>query len=75
MEPIVDGLETEFESDVTFERINASNDRGQAAMKTYSLRGHPSYVFLDEQGEVVWHFSGQTSEAQLRSQLAALAPR
>ena len=50
MEPIVNGLETEFEADVTFDRINASSERGQAAMKAYSLRGHPSYVFLDAAG-------------------------
>ena len=75
MEPIVDGLETEFEADVTFERIDASSEHGQAAMETYSLSGHPSYVLLDEQGEAVWQFSGQTGDAQLRSQLTAHAPR
>ena len=74
MEPIVNGLETEFEADVTFDRINASSGRGQAAMSAYSLRGHPSYVLLDEQGEEVWQFSGQTAEVQLRSQLTALGP-
>ena len=74
MEPIVNGLETEFEPDVTFDRINASSERGQAAMRAYSLRGHPSYVLLDEQGEEVWQFSGQTAEVQLRSQLTALGP-
>jgi hypothetical protein len=74
MEPIVNGLETEFEADVTFDRINASSERGQAAMRAYSLRGHPSYVLLDEQGEEVWQFSGQTAEVQLRSQLTALGP-
>lgn len=75
MEPIVNGLETEFEANVSFERIDASSERGQAAMKTYSLRGHPSYVLLDKQGEVVWQFSGLTGDVQLRSQLAAHAPR
>lgn len=74
MEPIVNGLETEFEADVTFDWINASSERGQAAMKAYSLRGHPSYVFLDADGEVLWQFSGQAEETQLRSQLATLGP-
>ena len=74
MEPIVHGLETEFEAGIRFERVDASSERGQAAMKTYSLRGHPSYVLLDEQGEEAWQFSGQTDETQLRSQLAALGP-
>ena len=46
MEPIVHGLETEFEADVAFEQIDASTERGQAAIKAYSLRGHPSYVLF-----------------------------
>ena len=74
MEPIVHGLESEFEAVIRFDHVNASSERGQAAMKTYSLRGHPSYVLLDAQGEEIWQFSGQTSEDQLRSQLAALDP-
>ena len=74
MEPIVNGLETEFEADVTFDRINASSERGQAAMRAYSLRGHPSYVLLDAGGKVLWQFAGQIGETSLRSQLASLGP-
>ena len=72
MEPIVSGLETEFEADIVFDRIDASSERGRAAMQAYSLRGHPSYALLDENGEVLWRFAGQSGEAQLRAQLAAL---
>ena len=74
MEPIVNGLETEFEADVAFDKIDAASERGQAAMKAYSLRGHPSYVLLDANGEVRWQFSGQMGESQLRSQLASMVP-
>ena len=74
MEPIVDGLETEFEAVITFERVVANSERGRMAMKSYSLRGHPSYVIVDERGEEVWQCSGQTGDAQLRSQLTAFAP-
>ncbi len=58
MEPIVNGLETEFEADVAFDKINAKSERGQAAMQSYSLRGHPSYVLVDVNGEVRWQFAG-----------------
>jgi hypothetical protein len=74
MEPIVNGLETEFEADVAFDKINATSERGQAAMKSYSMRGHPSYVLVDVNGDVLWQFAGQTEEMQLRSQLASLEP-
>jgi hypothetical protein len=62
MEPIVHGLETEFEADVVFEQLDVSTERGQAALKAHSLGGHPSYVLLDENGEVVWKFAGQTEK-------------
>ena len=68
MEPIANGLETEFEAAVAFEHIDVSSERGQAAIKAYSLRGHPGYVLLDENGEVVWQFAGQTEKARLRLQ-------
>lgn len=74
MELIVHELETEFEADVSFDKIDAESERGQAAMKAYSLRGHPSYVLLDANGEVVWQFTGQTGELQLRTQLASMQP-
>jgi hypothetical protein len=74
MEPIVHGLESEFEPDVMFERVDASTSRGRTAMSAFSLRGHPSYVLLDEEGAVVWQFAGQVDEAQLRAEMVNLAP-
>ena len=74
MEPIVNGLEIEYAADVAFDRINASSDRGQAAMQAYDVRGHPSYVFLDADGEVVWQFAGQIGARELRAQMALLRP-
>ena len=54
MAPIVDGLETEYGSQVAFQRLNADEDDGQAAAQTYRVRGHPAIVVLNPQGDVVW---------------------
>ena len=74
MEPIVHGLETEFEADIAFDQVDATSQRGQAAMKSYALRGHPSYVLFNVDGESLWQLSGQVEEDQLRAQLAILEP-
>ena len=74
MEPIVNGLETDFEKDVTFDRVDASSDRGRAAMEAYTLRGHPSYIILDADGDALWQATGQMEESVLRSQLTSLRP-
>ena len=63
MQPIVDGLETEYRELVEFERINASTNQGLKIFNTYSLFGHPSYLILDETGEILWQSVGeQTGE-------------
>ena len=74
MEPIVNGLETDFEKDVTFDRVDASSDRGRAAMEAYTLRVHPSYIILDADGDALWQATGQMEESVLRSQLTSLRP-
>lgn len=74
MEPIVHGLETEFKANVAFDQVDATSERGQAAMKSYALRGHPSYVLLNVDGEELWQLSGQVGEDLLRAQLALLEP-
>lgn len=74
MEPIVNGLEIEAGDGVFFEQLDANSARGRTAMNTYGLRGHPSYVILDEDGAVLWQHTGQTEEAFLRVQLQGLIP-
>jgi hypothetical protein len=58
MQPIVDGLETEYHESVEFIRINASTKEGLEIFNSYSLFGHPSYLVLDETGEIIWHSVG-----------------
>lgn len=69
MQPIVNGLQREFEEQVAFEQRNAGGETGQADLRAYGLRGHPSYVVVDETGQVLWRASGQVSAETLRQVL------
>lgn len=63
MTPVVNGLEPEFGELVDFRSLDAASGEGQRAFNTYGLPGHPSYLILGPQGEVLWRsFGPQTRE-------------
>ena len=59
MQPIVDGLEKKYQETVEFVRINASTSEGLEIFNSYSLFGHPSYLILDDTGEILWQSVGE----------------
>lgn len=67
--PIVDGLETDYGDRMAFQRLNAARE-GQPLFQRYNLRGHPAYVILDEQGDVVWRLVGQVPRERLEQGIA-----
>jgi hypothetical protein len=69
MQPIVNGLESEYEDQVTFLSLDANTEDGRAMMIEYGLRGHPSYAIVGEDGRVRWTGVGQLSAEQLRQSL------
>jgi hypothetical protein len=54
MEPVVNGIERVFVTDVEFRWIDANSSDGQSIYRSFSLRGHPSYVILNPENEVLW---------------------
>ena len=58
MEPIVDGLEQQYQEEITFFRINAGTD-GRDTFSHYNLLGHPGYVLLNPNGDVLWSGVGE----------------
>ncbi len=63
MTPVVSGLEIDFAEVVDFRSLDAASGIGQRAFNSYGLPGHPSYLILDPQGEVLWrNFGPQTRE-------------
>jgi len=59
MHPIVDGLETEYNETVEFIKVNASTAEGLEIFESYGMFGHPSYLILDEQGQMLWQNVGE----------------
>ena len=58
MEPIVDGLEQQYQEEITFFRINAGTN-GRDTFSYYNLLGHPGYVLLNPAGDVLWSGVGE----------------
>ncbi|MBN1454181.1 MAG: hypothetical protein JW963_24400 [Anaerolineales bacterium] len=72
MQPIVDGLENNYQKTVEFVRINASTKEGLEIFNAYSLFGHPSYLILDDTGKVLWQSVGEQSEESIENVLSSI---
>ena len=59
MEPVVNGLEVEFDAQVEFRRITAGGSDGRVIFEFFGLRGHPAYIILNPQGDVLWQGLGE----------------
>jgi thioredoxin-like negative regulator of GroEL len=73
MAPIVDGLGDEFEGRATVLQLNAAEQANEELQARYNVRGHPSFVLLDGDGQVGQRFFGPQSEAVLRQALEQVA--
>lgn len=71
MEPVVHGLEETYQDQIEFRALDANAPEGQQAFRAYGLPGHPGYVLLNSDGEVVWKGFGEQSRESLESQLIA----
>ena len=74
MMPIVNGLEEEFNNEIVVQRLDASETENIELMQEYGVRGHPSFVLLDENGRVVQTFFGPQDEATLRAAIQNVLP-
>ena len=71
MQPVVDGLQQTYQDTAEFRSINAGLGEGKAAFQAYALPGHPGYVILSPEGDVIWKGFGPQSAASLESILDA----
>ena len=69
MEPIVNGLEENFRAEVEFQQIDANSTDGEAIFRSFNLRGHPSYVILNPEAEVLWIGLGEQPMDNLMDQI------
>lgn len=74
MQPIVDGLTVEFAGQVDVVELDAAQPANERLQAGYGLRGHPTFVVLDEDGAVTQRFVGPQTAVTLRTAITAVAP-
>jgi hypothetical protein len=72
MEPVVDGLAEKYQNQIEFRRIDALSPEGTSAYRAYNLLGHPAFIILNQQGELLWKGLGEQSSKDLEDQLIAV---
>lgn len=70
MTPIVDGLAEEFEGEVKVIQLDASQPENTQLQADYGVRGHPSFVVLDGNGQVTLTLLGPQSAETLRQAMS-----
>ena len=75
MQPIVNGLKDEYLDQIEFRSLDANNGEGKLAFQFYRLPGHPSYLVLNEAGDVMWMGVGEKTSDQIKIQMDTLLPK
>jgi protein-disulfide isomerase len=73
MTPIVDGLEREFEGQLTVIRLDANVAANERLQLSYGMRGHPTLLVLNEAGDVSAQFIGRQTAETLREAMTAVS--
>ena len=73
MTPIVNGLERDFEGRAAVLQLDANIADNAQLQQQYGMRGHPTFVVLDEDGRSVQTFIGTQTEEVLHEALTAAA--
>jgi hypothetical protein len=71
MEPVVNGLEETYQGQMQFQSIDAASAEGQQMFRFYGLPGHPGYVLLNPEGEVLWKGFGEQPQEFIVSNVKA----
>lgn len=72
MLPIVNGLEAEFGEQIKVERLDAAKQENADLMAEFGVRGHPTFVVVDADGQVQQTFVGPQTGETLRDALTAV---
>lgn len=68
----MDGLAEKYQNQIEFRRIDALSPEGTSAYRAYNLLGHPAFIILNQQGELLWKGLGEQSSKDLEDQLIAV---
>ncbi len=74
MTPIVDGLEQEFAGQLKVIRLDAGVPANERLQLSYGMRGHPTFIVLDQDDNVSAQFFGKQTAVTLREAMTAVQP-
>ena len=69
MQPIVNGIEDDYQEEIEIRRIDAESPEGMTIFNGFSLRGHPSYLLIDPEGQILWQSLGEQPGDDIREQI------
>lgn len=72
MQPIVNGLESEYGSEIEFVKINIDDPNSAAAKQEYGFRYQPFFVLVDAEGDVLEEWPGYTESQLFEDAFAAI---
>jgi thioredoxin-related protein len=72
MQPIVNGLENEYGSEIEFVKINIDDPDSAAAKQEYGFRYQPFFVLVSADGEVLQEWPGYTDAQQFEDAFATV---
>ena len=67
VKPIVDGLERELEGQARVVRLSALNAMGQEIAQRYDVRGVPTFLIFDGQGELIGRQVGFPNRSEIKA--------
>ena len=65
----MNGIEEKYEAQVEVRRINAGVQEGIKIFSAFNLRGHPSYILLNPEGDILWQGLGELLSEDITDQL------
>jgi thioredoxin-like negative regulator of GroEL len=65
MQPIVDGIESQYASVLTVYQLDYNQPAEQRIAHAYAVRSHPVLLVIDQTGVPVARFNGIVSEAEI----------
>ena len=65
--PIVDGLERELEGQARVVRLSALSTIGQEMARRYDVRGVPTFLIFDGQGELIGRQVGYPNRSEIKA--------
>jgi thioredoxin-like negative regulator of GroEL len=72
MEPVVDGLYSEYGQEVHFAVLDADDAAFSEQTKEYGIQFVPTFVLVDSSGEEVNRFVGAVDESTLAAEIEVL---